>query len=198
MLALSWVLHHQWTLELASAAPSQLLHPGVTPQLLTSGSLCSVQAALLDRAPSRWLQPDHTLRQLLDSWETHTNTTSVGCPTLASPYWQGLPQVASGQERGRHQYVFTWDHRHHLSSCPKDTQLQPGAPEAGFKSHCNLASILPENELMSSCYWHLQFLCAVLLEHPPPFPGHEEEGNSPCLPPQEEGRGDQMLALLVL
>lgn len=66
---------------------SQLLHPGVTPQLLTSGSLCSVQAALLDRAPSRWLQPDHTLRQLLDSWETHTNTTSVGCPTLASSYW---------------------------------------------------------------------------------------------------------------
>lgn len=88
MLSLSWVAPaSSCTLQLASAAlsaPAFSCDPTATP-----GSPCSVQTTLLVRVPPRWLQPDYILRQLLDSWETHSlaikYTPSVGCPAVGLP-----------------------------------------------------------------------------------------------------------------
>lgn len=97
----------------------------------------------------------------------HTHTLQVWAALpLASPCWLGRLQVASSQERGRRQYLFTWDHKHQPSSCPKDS-LSQRAPtrcaKTGLLSCYGSASIPPESERVSSHYWNLQFLCVWFL-----------------------------------
>lgn len=97
--------------------------------------------------------------------------------------------MASGQERGRHQYVFTRDHKRHLSSRPKDSFSQyPWYTEMGLLSHCHSASIPPESEITSSRYWYLHFLGVILVEHRPPFTGMRKKATpSDLLPRRKEG-----------
>jgi hypothetical protein len=59
-----WLWHFLCVLQLASAAPSWLLPPGVTPQSPITGTSCSLQTVLLGRALSRWLQLGYLLRHL--------------------------------------------------------------------------------------------------------------------------------------
>lgn len=183
MLSLSWVAPaSSCTLQLASAAlsaPAFSCDPTATP-----GSPCSVQTTLLVRVPPRWLQPGYILRQLLDSWETHSlaikYTPSVGCPAV------GLPPCHQPGKR-----LFSLETPNATcQATPKTlTQRSSGCTKMDLVNCCNSASIPAEHETVSSPCWHLCFVYMGLLEHLPSFTLHEGRSSSLSFPPQQEGEG---------
>ena len=192
-----------WQASKSWLCPGLLLPPGVTPQLCL-GPL------VLYRQPS-WagLHPD--VSSQITFWDRNSthgkNTflpqhTSVGRPTTGLTLPSGAaPEADCSQEGGSQQSLFTWDPKHHqMSSCPKDSfshRAPSWCTKTGLISCCNSANIPPENEIVSSPCWHLQFLCIVLLEHPPSFTSMGKGTTpSPFFPIKK--KGNQILHLLIL
>jgi len=84
MLSLSWVVPALSVYPTAGLGSTHSAPAFGCDSTATSASPRSVKTIFWARAPSRWLQPDYILRQLLSSWETYMlATTYTEC---ALPY----------------------------------------------------------------------------------------------------------------
>lgn len=151
MLSLSWVVPALSVYPTAGLCSTHSAPAFGCDSTATSASPRSVKTIFWARAPSRWLQPDYILRQLLSSWETYMLATTYtecalpycwpltllsGCPRQPPARKEALFTCQAAPRALSHTALF-WVHKMGLGSC------------------CNSAGIPAELEIVSCPCWHL-------------------------------------------